>query len=318
MPNNKVIVIVGPTASGKTLLSLRIAELFDGEIVSADSMQIYKYMDIGTAKPTPEQMQTVPHHMIDFVSPLSTYTLADYLTDAKKCIDDILRRGKLPIITGGTGLYVSALADNIKLADMAFDEDFRAYLADLARRQGAYALRRLLRSVDETAAEKIHDGDIKRASRGLEVYRQTGKTPTELNRESKREPSPYDFYMIGLNYSDRAELYKRINDRVEQMFKDGLQEEVSKLRDSGMFRPGSTAYQAIGYRQFGEYFEGRITIDELKELIKRDTRRYAKRQLTWFRRDPRIKWINMVNPDDEYLDDLIKKLRKDIEIFLKV
>jgi len=282
-----VVVIVGPTASGKTKLAIALAQRFQGEIVSADSMQIYRKMNIGTAKPTETERCGIPHHMMDFLEPDQEYTLKQYLEDANACVADILQRGKLPILVGGTGLYVTSFMNNLALDDEPADGAVRAALEEEFDLLGGEAMLERFRQIDPEAAGKLHPRDRKRILRGLEVFLNTGITPTEQNRKAMSAESPYRFLCIGLTAENRDFLYERINLRVDQMMEDGLLEEVRALRQSGCSR---TARQAIGYRQFEAYFSGEATLEDVVEKIKKESRNYAKRQLTWFRRDPSIHW----------------------------
>ena len=283
---NKVVAVVGPTASGKSALAIDIAKKYGGEVVSADSMQIYRGMDIGTAKIT--DTEGIPHHLIDIVDPSDTYTLSDYLSDADKAVKDILSRGKLPIMAGGTGLYISSFIDNIQLTEAETDEEYREYLKNFARENGAEKLHSLLADIDPESYKTLHVNDEKRVIRALEFFHTTGKTITEHNAESRSIPSPYDFFIIGITFRDRQKLYDRIDRRVDMMIEDGFVEEVKRLDFESLSK---TARQAIGYRQIFAYLDGIITLDDAVEDIKRESRRYAKRQLTWFRRDSRINWL---------------------------
>lgn len=287
MPN-KIIAVAGPTASGKTALAVEIAKKYNGEVVSCDSMQIYRHMDIGTAKPTRDEMCGIPHHMIDIIEPTESYSVAAFVSDARKCIDDILSRGRLPILAGGTGLYMDSVINNISFAEFDGDEDFRAEMRGFAEREGNEALHGILKEKDPEAAEKIHPNNVRRVIRALEVCRMTGKTFTQAGLEARRE-RVYDALVFGLD-AERSVLYDRINRRVDRMFEAGLEQEVRTLADSGIPRD-STAMQAIGYKELLEYFDGRCSLAEAAEKIKQESRRYAKRQLTWFRRSKDIVWL---------------------------
>ncbi len=288
--NNKpfVLAVVGPTASGKTALGIELAKEYGGEIVSADSMQIYKGMDIASAKPTKEEMQGIPHHLISFLDRDVSFSAAEYVKLANECIRDILSRGKLPIIVGGTGLYIDSLLDNVRFSEVKNDEAYRQSLYDIARTQGNDVLYAELLEKDPEAAASIHMNNTIRVVRALEVIHVTGRKFSDLKAESRCEESPYDSLIIGLNATDRAILYERINLRVDQMLKAGLVEEAMDLwQQSGM----KTAANAIGYKELIPYFEGQAELGECIDKIKQETRRYAKRQLTWFRRNERIRWI---------------------------
>ena len=283
MPSKKILVIVGPTASGKTRMAVELAKAHNGEVVSADSMQIYRRMDIGTAKPTAEEMDGVPHHMIDVADPEEDFSVARYVELASACVDDILSRGKLPIVAGGTGLYVDSLLSGRTFAAFSPESSLRRELeAELAERGGEAMLAELSR-VDPEAAARLHPNDHKRIVRALEVYRSTGRTISEHNRETRALPPRYEALTIGLNFQDRADLWARIDARVDQMAAAGLEREVRELLSSGL-SPRCTAMQAIGYKEFVAAVEGDMTWRE-------GSRQYAKRQLTWFRRNPKVHWL---------------------------
>lgn len=289
-----IIVIAGPTASGKTAVSIRLAKELDGEIVSADSMQIYKGLDIATAKPTKEEMQGIPHHLMSFVDNSEKFSVAQYLEKAREVIADIHQRGKMPIVVGGTGLYISSLVDNIIFDDISSDGEVRARLTKEAEEIGNEAMLQKLMEIDEETAKALHPNNLTRIIRALEAYELSGLTMSELKRRSREEESPYNACMIGLNFHDRQKLYDRINLRVDKMAKEGMVEEAFEFYKN---ERGNTVCQAIGYKELIPYFEGKATLDECLETLKRETRRYAKRQLTWFRRDERIHWI--------YLDETV-------------
>ncbi len=289
----KICSVVGPTASGKTRLAVELAKLFDGEVVSCDSMQIYRHMDIGTAKPTPEEMAGVVHHMLDVADPEENYSAARYVEQACACVDDILSRGKLPILAGGTGLYRDAL-----LAGRTFAAFSGNYRADLQRRAQNGELPRLyeeLQRIDPERAKKLHLSDEKRILRALEVWYETGKTITEHDRESQLQPPRYEAVTIGLAFAERTDMWERIDRRVDEMMSSGLLEEVQALLKRGV-PPACTAMQAIGYKEMvSALTEGRPPQDGAEE-IKLRSRQYAKRQLTWFRRDKSIHWFHWENP----------------------
>ena len=297
MPSKKILVIVGPTASGKTRMAVELAKAHNGEVVSADSMQIYRRMDIGTAKPTAEEMDGVPHHMIDVADPEEDFSVARYVEMASACVDDIFSRGKLPIVAGGTGLYVDSLLSGRTFAAFSPDSSLRKELeAELAERGGEAMLAELSR-VDPEAAARLHPNDHKRIVRALEVYRSTGRTISEHNRETRALPPRYEALTIGLNFQDRADLWARIDQRVDQMAAAGLEREVRELLSSGL-SPRCTAMQAIGYKEFVAAVEGTMTWREAEELVKLRSRQYAKRQLTWFRRTPDIRYVTWENAPD--------------------
>ncbi len=291
-----VICIVGPTATGKTALSVRLAQKYGAEIVSCDSMQLYRGMDIGTAKPTKDEMCGIPHHMIDCLDPREPYSVSRYVHDADECVQDILRRGRRVIVVGGTGLYVDSLIAGRQFAPVP-ETGRREELTKIAETKGIEPLMEQLRQVDPEAAAAIHPANRKRVIRALEVYLETGKTMTAHNYETKQQPAKYDPCWIGLDYGNRETLYRRIDLRVEQMMENGLADEVRALLDSGV--PASaTAMQAIGYKELTAYLRGEGTLPEAVAAIQQASRRYAKRQRTWFRRNPDIYWIEL--PDTPF------------------
>lgn len=297
MPSKKILVIVGPTASGKTRLAVELAKAHNGEVVSADSMQIYRRMDIGTAKPTAEEMDGIPHHMIDVADPEEDFSVARYVELASACVDDILSRGKLPIVAGGTGLYVDSLLSGRTFAAFSPESSLRRELEEELAERGGEAMLAELAKVDPEAAARLHPNDHKRIVRALEVYHSTGKTISEHNRETQALPPRYEALTIGLNFQDRADLWERIDARVDQMAANGLEREVRELLSSGL-SPACTAMQAIGYKEFVAAVEGTMTWREAEELVKLRSRQYAKRQLTWFRRAPETHWLLWdKNPD---------------------
>jgi tRNA dimethylallyltransferase len=289
MHKPKVIVICGPTASGKTALSIELAKKINGEIISADSMQIYKDMDIGTAKPDKEEMQGIQHYLLDCVSPDTRYSVAEYKIDATKAIEEILQKGKTPIIVGGTGLYVDTLIYGIEYNDIQIDEQYRNELEKIAEEQGVEVLYKMATQIDEQAMKKISINDKKRIMRVLEIYKATGKTKTEQEYESRKKGVKYDYKVFALNM-DREVLYNRINLRVDLMIENGLIEEVRNLKEK--YNKFPTAMQGLGYKEVVEYLENKTTKDEMIEKIKMETRRYAKRQLTWFRKNKETIWLD--------------------------
>lgn len=284
----KVIVICGPTASGKTSLSVELAKKCNGEIISADSMQIYKDMNIGTAKVTQEEMQGIKHYMIDIVSPTERYSVAEFKVQAEKAIEEILKKGKTPIIAGGTGLYVNSLIYNIQYNDIKIDEEYRKYLEERVEKEGLQSLYEEAKKIDSEAMKSISQNDKKRILRVLEMYNQTGKTKTELEKESRKEEVKYDYKVYAINW-EREELYKRINKRVDIMIKQGLIKEVENILKK--YDKFPTAMQGLGYKEVVEYLDKKITKEEMIEKIKMETRRYAKRQITWFKKIENVKWI---------------------------
>ena len=288
MEKPEIVCVVGPTASGKTEYAINLAKKYNGEVVSCDSMQIYRYMDIGTAKPTQEEMQNIPHHMIDFVDPREDYSVADFVRDARACINDILERKKLPVLCGGTGLYVDSILNQIEFSEEKKDEKYRHQLQELAQVKGNDAVYALLLEQDPKAAEAIHPHNLKRVIRALEIIKTTGMTKEEADKKARKEPV-YQATIYGMQM-EREKLYQRINLRVDQMMDRGLLDEVRRLLEMGVSRK-STAMQAIGYKELAEYFDGFCSLEEAVDSIKRESRRYAKRQMTWFRRNSDIIWI---------------------------
>lgn len=289
---NKIIAVAGPTASGKTALSIAIAKEFGGEIVSCDSMQIYKGMNIGTAKPDEEEKSGIVHHMLDVADPFSNYNVVNYKHDAEEAIDGILQRGALPVIAGGTGLYMDSVLNNVKFAEAEEASEERNRLTQIFEEKGKDYIHDMLAAVDPESAEKIHPNNVRRVIRALEIYYTTGKTMTQANEESV-QPKKYDSLVIGLSW-DRETLNERINKRVDIMVEKGLVDEVNGLKAAGVPK-NSTAMQAIGYKEIYAYLDGEATLDEAIEKIKLESRKYAKRQMTWLRRNKNISWILLQN-----------------------
>ena len=287
--SKQIVVICGPTASGKTALSIALAKAFDGEVVSADSMQIYRRMDIGTAKPTKEEMDGVPHHMLDVAEPGEAYSVSRYVEEATACVEDILARGKLPIVCGGTGLYIDGLIRGTDYQPAGTDNGIREQLDGEWEAQGAEEMMARLAAVDPDSAARLHLSDKRRILRALEVYLATGETITVHNARTKAIPPRYEAIMIGLNTEPRQILYDRIDRRVGVMLEQGLLQEVQSLLEDGLL--DGTAAQAIGYKELLAYFRGEMTLETAADLIRQKSRNYAKRQLTWFRRDERVNWI---------------------------
>jgi len=287
--NPKIIVITGPTATGKTTLGAALAKKADGEVVSADSMQVYKLMNIGTAKPTAEEMLGVPHHMLDLVPPWENYSAARYVEDASRCIDDILRRGKLPVLVGGTGLYIDSLLSGRDFIARGSPE-LRAELNAEYDETGGTVMLRKLAGFDPEGAAKLHENDKKRIVRAFEAYYTAGKSKSRHDRETKSLPARYDAVKYALNFSDREELYRRIDLRVDVMLAKGLMGEVRCLLEMGV-PLDSTAMQAIGYKEIAVAIRSGSDIAGAVEKIKMESRRYAKRQLTWLRRDETVRWL---------------------------
>ena len=292
MEKPKVIVICGPTASGKTKLSVELAKKIDGEIICCDSMQIYKDMNIGTAKVTKEEMQGIKHYLVDFVLPDQRYSVADYKKDATKAIQEVLSKEKVPIIVGGTGLYVDSLIYNIDYPEIKTDLEYRKKLEKVADEEGLEKLYEMAKKIDERATLAISSNDRKRIIRILEIYKATGKNKTEQEIQSRKNEVKYDYKVFGINI-ERPILYERINKRVDTMLEQGLIDEVKKLIRKYPEFP--TAMQAIGYKEIVEYLNNEITIEEAIEKIKQETRRYAKRQITWFKRIENLIWLDGLN-----------------------
>ena len=309
----KILAVVGPTASGKTAVSVELARRLGGEVVSCDSMQVYRRMNIGTAKPTVEEMCGVPHHLIDAVEPDAPFSCAEYVTRAGETVKDIAARGKLPILCGGTGLYLDRFLCG-EMEETHADEALRASLFAFAESEGVEALHERLREVDPESADAIHPNNVKRVVRALEIYEQTGIPKSEFDRRSQVGESPYDAVVIGLYYPRREVLYERINRRVDMMLADGLLEETKKLLDEGVFEVNLTAAQAIGYKELLGYLRGEETLSAATENLKTATRRYAKRQLTWFGAKPYVVWVDMEKDGtlrslDDICDEIISRFR---------
>ncbi|MCI5578057.1 MAG: tRNA (adenosine(37)-N6)-dimethylallyltransferase MiaA [Oscillospiraceae bacterium] len=299
---DKVIVVGGPTASGKTALAVELAKIYGGEVISADSMQIYTDMDIASAKPTAEEQQGIPHHLIGFLKPTESFSVADYVRLCDKCVKDVLNREKTPIICGGTGLYISSFVDNLTFDDSRQDFQFREEMRKFAEENGNAALLEKLRSVDPETAATLHENNVGRIIRALEVYHTTGHTISQAKAVSKKNPSPYKFIMIALDFDNRAILHERINRRVDDMVKRGLVEEARQCFEQPE-RP--TAAQAIGCKELYPYFRGERSLEECIEEIKLRTRQYAKRQMTWFRRDKRI--VHLFVCENDNTESILKK-----------
>lgn len=302
----KVVVIVGPTASGKTALSIELAKRIGGEIISSDSMQIYKDMNIGTAKVTKEEMQGIKHYLIDFVPPNQRYTVSDFKKDATRAIKEILREAKIPIVVGGTGLYVNSLLYGIEYQDMQFDEEYRNKLMKIAEtEEGLNNLWEQAQKIDPESMKKISKKDKKRIVRVLEIYKATGKTKTEQEILSRKKEIEYDFKIFGISM-DREQLYERINKRVDIMINQGLEKEVRNLLEKYSEFP--TAMQGLGYKEVVEYFNGILTRGEMIDKIKQESRRYAKRQLTWFRRNKEIIWLDANEEMEKNIKTILERL----------
>lgn len=310
----KVLVIVGPTASGKTPLGVALAKRLGGEIISADSMQIYKHMSIGTAKVSLDEMQGVPHHLVDCVSPDEEFSVAKYKAAALEAIEAILSRGKLPIIIGGTGLYINSLSQPWDFQKKDSDEKIRWRLTAEAEVLGNKALYERLKSVDPVTAEIVHPNNLNRLIRALEIYELTGKPKSDFDEETKKHSVPYDYIILGLDW-DRETLYERINRRVDRMIEEGLIEETKMLIERG-YDWNLTAMKAIGYKELKAYLEGESSLAEAVTILKRDSRHYAKRQMTWFRKDKRIQWLKMDETRDleTQVEECLKLIRPQLVI----
>ena len=285
--SNDIIVVCGPTASGKTALAVELAKRFDAEIVSADSMQIYKEMNIGTAKPVEKEKRGIPHHMIDIVSVTEEYNVSRYVEDATECIDKIKASGKRVILAGGTGLYIDSLINNVNFFEIENDYEYREQLFAVAKDKGVSAVHKMLESVDKPSADRLHPNDLKRVIRALEVHKVCGRTMTEIQLESVRKRK-YNPVFIGLDFSERAVLYNRIERRVSEMIKNGL---LNESRSLLKFDLSSTARAAIGYREMFDFLNNKLTFENAVGEICKKTRNYAKRQLTWFRKNKEIHWL---------------------------
>ena len=313
MDNNKktkILAVVGSTASGKTALSIQLAKALGGEIISCDSMQIYRRMNVGTAKPTEEEKEGIPHHLIDIAEPDQPYSCAEYVKAAQEAIEKIASRGKLPIFCGGTGLYLDSLLRGGNFEETVTDPALRQKLFDYAQIHGNHALHERLAAIDPESAAAIHENNVKRVVRAIEIYETTGMTKTEADRKSRIPDSPYDATVLGIHYPERQILYDRINLRVDMMVEQGLPEETRRLMEEGVFDRNSTAAQAIGYKELLGYLRGEDTLEEALEHLKLATRRYAKRQITWFSAKPYVRWINAtqngsLRPFDEILRDAL-------------
>lgn len=291
MEKQPLVILTGPTAVGKTSLSISLAKAIGAEIISADSMQVYKDMNIGTAKITQEQMQGVKHHLIDVIKPDEDFNITVFKNMACEAIDKIRENGHIPLIVGGTGFYIQAVLYDIDFENTIKDDSYRNQLYELAKQKGPQYLHDMLMSIDEKSAQLIHFNNVKRVVRAIEYYNQTGTRISDHNEEQQKKESPYNYEYFVLN-DDRTLLYDRINMRVDEMFDEGLIEEVRKLKEKGISRE-CTSMQGIGYKEVYDYLEGLCTLEQLRENIKNNTRHFAKRQITWFKREKDIDWINL-------------------------
>ena len=303
-----LFILAGPTAVGKTDISIKIAQRLGGEIISADSMQIYRHMDIGSAKVSADEMKGIPHHLIDIVEPDQSFNASEFKRLAEEKIGEISSRNRLPMIVGGTGLYINSVICSYDFTESSTDQEYRDYLTGLAESKGKEYVHGMLEKIDRGSYEKLYPNDLKRVIRALEVYRLTGITITEYNSKRQEYQCPYnlEYYVLTM---DRAALYNRINQRVDIMLKNGLVEEVENLKAMG-YSKHMQSMKGIGYKEILSYLEGETTLEEAVELIKKGSRNYAKRQLTWFRKDPRVKWINKdeFHSDDEVAEYIISQL----------
>ncbi|MBQ5661291.1 MAG: tRNA (adenosine(37)-N6)-dimethylallyltransferase MiaA [Lachnospiraceae bacterium] len=288
-----LIILTGPTASGKTALSVELAKRIGGEIISADSMQVYRYMDVGSAKVTVEEMDGVPHHLIDVLDPQDSFNVVTFQEMAKEAMKKIYANGHIPIVAGGTGFYIQALLYDIDFTDNDGDMEYRHHLEELAKEQGAEVLHSMLKEVDPPSAEAIHANNVKRVIRALEFYKKTGQRISDHNEEERQKESPYNFAYYVLNM-DRATLYDRIDLRVDKMIEAGLEEEVKQLKDMGCTRD-MVSMQGLGYKEILDYLNGELSLEEAVYILKRDTRHFAKRQLTWFKREKDVTWVTQEN-----------------------
>lgn len=307
----RILAVVGPTASGKSALAIELAARLGGEIICCDSMQIYKQMDIGTAKPDADELSEATHHLFDFADPFESFSCADYIPLADRCVEDISARGKLPIFCGGTGLYLDRFLSGADFEATEIDDQFRRDMEAYAQEYGNEALHEKLREIDPESADEIHPNNVKRVIRALEIFRTSGRRKSELDRESKTFECKYQAIQIGIKYADREVLYNRINLRVDKMIEAGLLEETKRLMEDGVFEKNSTAAQAIGYKELLSYFRGEKTLEEAVEDLKTATRRYAKRQLTWFNSHGNVIWLEADGKSLSELADEAEKIIKE-------
>lgn len=308
-----LVVLTGPTAVGKTKASLGLAKALGGEIISADSMQVYQYMNIGSAKIRTKEMQGVPHFLVDVLKPWEEFHVVRFQQMAKAAMEGIYARRHIPIVVGGTGFYIQALLYDIDFSENDGDASYRQKLEQIAKERGERNLHERLKAIDPAAALKIHENNVKRVIRALEFYHQTGQRISEHNERERQTESPYQFVYFVLN-DDRKRLYERIDDRVDQMLKEGLVDEVAALRDMGCTRD-MVAMQGLGYKEIFAFLEGELSLDEAVYRLKRDTRHFAKRQITWFKRENEVIWINKDEygyDEDRILHDMIRYVRGEL------
>lgn len=313
MTKPPLIVLTGPTAVGKTKLSVELARVVNGEIISADSMQVYKYMDIGTAKIMPEETAGIKHYLVDELEPDEPFNVVVFQSMAKKALRKIYEQGRIPIVVGGTGFYIQALLYDIDFTENDEDQEYRKSLEELAKRKGNETLHQMLKEADAPSAEKIHPNNVKKVIRALEFFEKTGQRISDHNEEQMNKVSPYNFAYFVLN-NDRDILYQRINDRIDRMLEDGLLEEVKCLMDRG-YSKELISMQGLGYKEIMDYYNGKSSLDEAVYILKRDTRHFAKRQITWFKREKDVIWLDKSSrrSDQEILNEMLKILRnKDI------
>ena len=303
-----LFILGGPTAVGKTEISIKLAKRLNGEIISADSMQIYKAMDVGSAKISKDEMRGVPHHLVDIIEPSEDFSVAEFKERAEIAIEEITKKDKLPMIVGGTGFYINSLIYNYSFADTNKDEEYREYLTQLAESEGKEYVHSLLKDIDEDSYNKLYANDLKRVIRALEVYKVSGRPMSEFAAEQNLLDIPYNVHYFVLNM-DRQKLYSRINSRVDTMMKNNLIDEVIKLKEMG-YNADMQSMKGIGYKEMLYYLNGEISLSEAVEMIKQGSRNYAKRQLTWFRKDPRVNWVNKddFNSEDEIVEYIIGQL----------
>ncbi|MDR7812470.1 tRNA (adenosine(37)-N6)-dimethylallyltransferase MiaA [Lacrimispora sp.] len=304
-----LIIITGPTAVGKTALSVRLAKAIGGEIISADSMQVYRHMDIGSAKIKKEEMDGVPHYLIDVLDPEEEFNVTVFQEMAKEAVEEIYSHGHIPIVAGGTGFYIQALLYDIDFTENGEDTSIRMELEKLGQERGAEFLHNLLRDIDPDSADEIHENNMKRVIRAIEYYRQTGERISEHNKRERQKKSPYDFLYYVVN-TDRTRLYERIDRRVDLMLEQGLVEEVMHLKDMGLTRD-MVSMQGLGYKEILDYLQGIYTLEEAIYILKRDTRHFAKRQITWFKRERDVRWLDLPDFNND-LDQVLIKMLQDI------
>ncbi len=312
MNKKPLVVLTGPTAVGKTALSIKLAKKIGGEIISADSMQVYKEMDIGSAKIMPEEMDGVQHYLIDVLEPKEEFHIVKFQELSKKALDEIYKKGKIPIITGGTGFYIQSVLYDIEFAENDEKSDYRSKLEEIATTEsGVFHLYEKLKEIDPKSAQITHQNNVKRVIRALEFYHENGYKISEHNEQQRKKESPYNFCYFVLN-DDRDKLYSNIDKRVEMMLQNGLVEEVNKLHQKG-YTKDMVSMQGLGYKEILDYLDGQISLEEAVYLIKRDTRHFAKRQLTWFRREKEVIWVNKPNfkyDNEQILDYMLTTLKE--------